>query len=47
MSDLKPAAPEEDDPPPILGSWRALYGVVLGTLAGLTALFYYLTQAFS
>jgi hypothetical protein len=25
-------APERDPPPPILGSWRALYAVVIGEL---------------
>ncbi len=29
----------DDERPPILGSWKALYGVVLGTLVTLIALF--------
>jgi hypothetical protein len=29
----------EDDRPPVLGSWRALYALVLGTLAVLIVLF--------
>lgn len=35
------AAPEE--PPPILGSWRRLYGVLLVELAALVGLFAALT----
>jgi hypothetical protein len=40
----EPTAPEE--PPPFLGSWRALYAAVLGTLALLIALFYLFAKAF-
>ena len=31
--------PTDDDGPPVLGSWRALYVVVLGVLAGLVGVF--------
>ena len=39
--------PEHDDlpePPPILGSWRNVYALILGVLATLIALFYVLTR---
>ncbi len=39
--------PELDDAPPLLGSWRNIYLVVLGTLAFLIALFWALTRAYS
>jgi hypothetical protein len=35
-------APE--DPPPVLGTWRAFYGVVLAELGALVLLFYALTR---
>jgi hypothetical protein len=35
-----------DEPPPILGSWRRLYALVLIALAGEIALFWTFTQAF-
>ena len=35
---------EAEEPPPIGGSWRALYGVVLGTLALLIAAFAVFTR---
>jgi hypothetical protein len=39
--------PELDDaPPPLLGSWRNVYGVVLGTLAAVVVLFWALSQAY-
>lgn len=39
--------PERDDPlepPPLLGSWRNVYALVIGVLAVLIALFYALTR---
>ncbi|HVG59030.1 MAG TPA: hypothetical protein VNA24_10785 [Hyalangium sp.] len=39
--------PELDDAPPLLGSWRNIYLLVLGTLALLVALFRALTWAYS
>ncbi|HYO65779.1 MAG TPA: hypothetical protein VEU33_06825 [Archangium sp.] len=39
--------PELDDAPPLLGSWRNIYLVVLGTLALIIALFWALTRAYS
>lgn len=39
--------PELDDVPPLLGSWRNIYLLVLGTLALLVALFRALTWAYS
>ena len=37
--------PELDDVPPLLGSWRNIYFVVLGTLFALVLLFWLLTRA--
>ena len=42
-----PPAPEGEEPPPIGGSWRVLYAVVIGNLALLILLFYAFTRAFS
>ncbi|MDC0713695.1 hypothetical protein POL68_34835 [Stigmatella sp. ncwal1] len=39
--------PELDDTPPLLGSWRNIYLLVLGNLALLIALFWALTRAYS
>lgn len=39
--------PEMDDAPPLLGSWRNIYFVVLGTFALFVALFWALTEAYS
>jgi hypothetical protein len=39
--------PELDDAPPLLGSWRNIYLLVLGTLALLVALFWALTRAYA
>lgn len=39
--------PEMDDAPPLLGSWRNIYLVVLGTFVLLVALFWALTEAYS
>lgn len=36
----------ETDEPPVGGSWRALYSVVLAFLAVLVLLFYLFTRAF-
>lgn len=36
--------PPDDDHPPVLGTWRAVYGVVLAELALLVALFYALAR---
>jgi hypothetical protein len=45
----KPSAPrpEMDDVPPLLGSWRNIYLVVLGTFVLFVALFWALTKAYS
>ncbi len=42
----KPASEETDSSVPLLGSWRRLYGVVLGELVILILLFYLFTKAF-
>jgi len=42
-----PERPELDDVPPLLGSWRNIYLLVLGTLALLVALFWALTRAYA
>ena len=36
----------DDDRPPVLGSWRALYALVLGALACLIALFAVLSSVY-
>ena len=36
-------ADDAEAPPPLLGSWRNLYVLVLAELAGLVAVFYALT----
>lgn len=41
-----PARPELDETPPLLGSWRNIYLVVLGNLVVLIALFWLLTRAY-
>ena len=38
--------PPAEEPPPVGGSWRALYAVVLSTLAVLVVLFHLFTRAF-
>lgn len=37
----------DDEPPPILGSWRNLYAVVLGTFAAMVLVLWWLTRAYS
>ena len=50
MSDPRPPAPapgaagSRDEPPPILGSWTALYAVVIGELVLVIALCYGLSR---
>jgi hypothetical protein len=39
--------PEQDEPPPFLGSWRRVYTVVLIYLAFVIAAFYVFTRAFA
>jgi hypothetical protein len=39
--------PEMADLPPILGSWRNVYAVTLGTLAVLVGLFWLLTEVYA
>jgi len=38
--------PPQAEPPPVMGSWRALYGLLLGSLAGLIALLAFLTSVY-
>ena len=40
-------APDDEEKPPIGGSWRVLYAIVIGNLALLILLFYVFTKAFS
>lgn len=49
MTDSPPpeSRPEMADTPPILGSWRNVYAVTLGTLAVLIALFWLLTEVYA
>jgi len=35
---------DEPEPPPVLGSWRNVYALILSVLAVLIALFYALTR---
>ena len=37
----------EEEPPPLLGSWRNLYLLVLGNFALLVLLFWLLTRTYS
>jgi hypothetical protein len=39
--------PELDDAPPILGSWRNVYALVLGNLAFLVIAFWILTRVYA
>jgi hypothetical protein len=41
---VAPRRADPEDPPPILGSWRALYLLLLAELAALVALFTALTR---
>lgn len=41
-----PARPELDETPPLLGSWRNIYLVVLGNLAALILIFWLVTRAY-
>ena len=46
--DPRGSAPAElDDKPPLLGSWRNIYLVVLGVLVGVVALFAVLTEVYA
>ncbi|MGH7786702.1 MAG: hypothetical protein ACRERC_07530 [Candidatus Binatia bacterium] len=36
----RPPSPADETPPPVLGSWRNIYLLVLGQLAALVACFY-------
>ena len=45
MSDADPA--DDDDAPPLLGSWGALYALVIGTLVAIVVLLFLLTRAFA
>ncbi len=47
MKDSEPKETRrEEQPPPVGGSWRNLYAVVLLNLAALVVLFYLFTRAF-
>ncbi len=37
---------EPEEPPPVLGSWRAVYVLVLATLAAFTGLMAWLAHAY-
>ena len=39
--------PEDDEPPPLLGSWRRLYALVIGALVAIVVLLALLTRAFA
>jgi hypothetical protein len=40
----RPELRGDEDPPPLLGTWRAIYLLVLGELAVLVVAFYLLTR---
>ena len=46
MTDETPTRHATEEPPPVGGSWRNLYAVVLLNLAALVVLFYLFTRAF-
>ncbi len=46
-SELESLDFEAEEPPPVLGSWRRLYALVLAWLAVLIALLWALTKAFA
>jgi len=41
---VSPGGDDSEDPPPVLGSWRNVYVLILSALAVLIALFYTLTR---
>lgn len=41
---MTPERNDRSEPPPLLGSWRNVYALVLAVLAVLIALFYLLTR---
>jgi hypothetical protein len=43
----EPPRTAEDEPPPILGSWREIYILILVYLAVVIAAFYVFTRVFS
>jgi hypothetical protein len=44
----KPSAGAElDDRPPVLGSWRNIYGAVLGSLVVVVLVFWLITKAYA
>ncbi len=47
MTEESEARPELDDRPPLLGSWRNIYLVVLANLGLLVVLFYVLTRLYT
>jgi hypothetical protein len=44
---VESARPEMDDKPPLLGSWRNIYAVVLGTLAIIIVVCALITRAYA
>jgi hypothetical protein len=44
MTDAPPQAAPEEEPPPVLGSWRRLYALLLIELLLITALSYGLAR---
>ena len=45
-TDPTPDSQRADESPPVLGSWKAIYAVVLINLGVLVALFYALTKVY-
>jgi hypothetical protein len=46
-NNVKNDNPEIDEPPPILSSWKQIYGIVFLNLVLLIILFYIFTEVFS
>lgn len=46
MSGADIGRPELEDKPPLLGSWKAIYMVVIGNLFFFVGLFYLLTRLY-
>jgi hypothetical protein len=44
MTDPNERAPDEEQPPPLLGSWRKIYAVLVLELLAVTAALYALTR---
>ncbi len=46
MTMAEPTPPQPPEQPPILGTWRNLYALVLGTWVALVVVFWIITQVY-